>query len=111
MKTKVLIIEDNFAKYFTTKQVLEATLKLQVQAIDVSTGAELLSATKSLNPDLIVFRPNGGVAELLTKMKKRRTNRRNTEITLLLTQDFEEEQMQKFQDYVTQLPRRVADAA
>ena len=109
MKTKVLIIEDNFCKFFATKQVLESQLKLEVQAQDVRTSKELLEVTSGFAPDLIICRPEGGVSDLLNRMKKRRTNRRNTEITLLLTQDFEEEQMQKFQDYVTQL--RVADAA
>ncbi len=100
MKTKVLIIEDNFAKYFTTKQVLEAQLKVTVKAVDVETSQELMDETAKINPDMILFRPNGGVAELLLKMKKRGTNRRNTEIILLLADDFDDEAVRKFQAYM-----------
>lgn len=110
MKTKVLIIEDNFAKYFTTKQVLEAQLKLTVKALDVETSQELMNATAKINPDMILFRPNGGVAELLQKMKKRRTNRRNTEIVLLLADDFDDAAVRKFQLYMESL-HRSEDAA
>ena len=108
MKTKVLIIEDNFSKFFTTKQVLEAQLKLEVHAQDIKTGQELVDATAAFGPDMVMVRPEGGVAELLLKMKKRRTNRRNTEITLLLTQDFDDEVIQQLEDMMS---RRVADAA
>lgn len=100
MKTKVLIIEDNFAKYFTTKQVLEAQLKVTVKAAEAETSQELMDATAKIKPDMILFRPNGGVAELLLKMKKRRTNRRNTEIVLLLADEFDDEAVRKFQSYM-----------
>jgi CheY-like chemotaxis protein len=102
MKTKVLIIEDNFCKSFTTKQVLESQLKLAVRLVDVQTSRELAERTAEFKPDLILFRPNGGVAELLQKMKKRRSNRRNTEITLLLAQEFDDEQVRKFQLFLEQ---------
>jgi CheY-like chemotaxis protein len=111
MKTKVLIIEDNFYKYFTTKQVLESQLKLDVRTQDVGTSRELVAMAQTLNPDVVMFRPDGGVAELLTKMKKRRTNRRNTEITLLLAQDFDDEAVRKFQDYFESMAKGVAHAA
>ena len=111
MKTKVLIIEDNYSKYFTTKQVLEAQLKLHIDARDVETSQELINATAEVNPDMILFRPNGGVAELLQKMKKRRTNRRNTEITLLLADEFDDEAVRKFQLYMESMSRQTDEAA
>lgn len=108
MKTKVLIIEDNFAKFFTTKQVLESQLKLEVQTHSVETGAELATVTAALSPDLVMVRPEGGITELLLKMKKRGTNRRNTEITILLTPDFDDGVLRQFEFMVS---RRVANAA
>ena len=111
MKTKVLIIEDNEYKYFTTKQVLEAQLKLSVQVVGVKDGQDLVQTTVGLEPDMIVFRPSGGVAELLEKMKKRKTNRRNTEITLLVAEELDDELARRMQEFVTSYPKRVADAA
>jgi len=97
MKTKVLIIEDNFCKFFATKQVLEAQLKVEVATGDVDSGAELVAATNRIDPDLIFCRPEGGVVDLLEKMKKRQTNRRNTEITLLLAEECDGEVVRRFQ--------------
>jgi hypothetical protein len=112
MKTKVLIIEDNFSKFFTTKQILEAQLRLEVAVVDVESGRDLVAQTAELNPDVIMFRPNGGVAELMDKLQKRRANRRNTEITLMLAQDFDDEVVRRFQWLVLQhAPKRVAAAA
>jgi len=58
-----------------------------------------------------VFCPNGGVAELLEKMKKRRTNRRNTEITLMLAEDLDDELAKRVKEFVTNYPKRIASAA
>jgi len=111
MKTKVLIIEDNAYKTFTTKQVLETQLKLQVNVVDCEGGQDVVRATEGIDPDMIVFCPNGGVAELLEKMKKRRTNRRNTEITLMLAEDLDDELAKRVKEFVTNYPKRIASAA
>ena len=111
MKTKVLIIEDNYYKFFTTKQVLETQLNMKVRVVDVACAREVVTQTQTMDPDMIVFRPNGGVADLLDKMKKRRTNRRNTEITLLVTQEFDDDLARKFQEFVASFPKRIAAAA
>lgn len=111
MKTKILIIEDNECKYFTTKTMLETQLKLEIDVKEVSDGKGLADATSEFNPDMIMFRPNGGVAELLEKMKKRKTNRRNTEITLLVASDLDDEFARRVADFVTNYPKRVANAA
>lgn len=106
MKTKVLIIEDNYYKYFTMKQVLESQLKLQVNVVDVTDTGDVLNAAQSVEADVIVFRPNGGVAELLEKLKKRHTNRRNTEITLIVAEELDADVAQQLQLRLTgQSPR------
>lgn len=111
MKTKVLIIEDNYYKYFTTKQVLETQLHMKVDVLNVASSRELAETTQSMNPDMIVFRPNGGVAELLDKMKKRRTNRRNTEIIIAVAPELDDGVARRFQEFVASYPKRVANAA
>ena len=111
MKTKVVIIEDNFCKYFTTKQVLESQLKIEVSVVDVSMGGDIAEAMAAVGPDVIVFRPNGGVTDLLEKLKKRHINRRNTEITLVLAEEFDADVSRRLQDFAATYSRRVAAAA
>lgn len=97
MKTKLLIIEDNICKFFTTKQVLEAQLRMIVTAIDASDAQSLFDVATTLAPDSIVYCPHGGVVDLLNKMKKRGVNRRNTEITLLHFQETDSLMLAKIQ--------------
>lgn len=111
MKTRVLIVEDNFYKSFTTKQVLTAQLGIEVHFLDVQTTTELAERATEVRPDVIFVRPGGGVIGLLEKLKKRRSNRRNTEITLLLAHDFEDEQVRRFQELVEKTPNLVTARA
>ena len=111
MKKKVLIIEDNYYKFFTTKQVLESQLKLDIQVVGANSGKELAESTADMKPDLIMYRPDGGVAELLVKMKKRRSNRRNTEVVLMVMEDLGDDLAKKVQEFVEQYPKRGTNAA
>jgi hypothetical protein len=85
MKNRILIIEDNYYKYFTTKQVLESQLRLGIEVIGAETEEEAQTKINEIDPHSIISRPKGGVADLLNIMLKRNVNRRNTEITLLIT--------------------------
>lgn len=49
-----------------------------------------MQTIQDVRPSLMFVRPAGGVTSLLGMLKKRQTNRRNTEITLILTPDLEE---------------------
>lgn len=113
MKTHIIIIEDNDYKYFTTKAVIEAQLKLPVSVVDVTMSGDIVDTIEKVAPDLIVFRPNGGVAELLEKLKKRNTNRRNTEITLLLAEELDADMARYVADFTLNYVRglRTAKAA
>lgn len=90
MKTKILIIEDSFAKFFCMKHLLESQLKVPVVSKDASNAADLLQTIQDVRPSMMLVRPAGGITALLGMLKKRQTNRRNTEITLILTPDLEE---------------------
>jgi hypothetical protein len=111
MKTKVLIIEDDVCKFFATKQVLESQLKLPVHVVDVRTSKELAEAAVDLDPDLVIFRPVGGIAELLDRMRKRKTNRRNTQITLLVASEFDDESARRLGEFLSKHPKKLANAA
>ena len=111
MKTKVLIIEDNYYKFFTTKQVLESQLKLDILVLGAKTGRELVESTTELNPDMIMYRPEGGVTELLSKMKKRKTNRRNTEVVLMVMDELSDDLARRVQQFVKEYPRKTETEA
>lgn len=85
MKAQILIIEDNCYKYFTTKQLLEAKLNIKLKVEGVDSLKDLEDKARRYKGNNIMYRPEGGVIELLKILKKRRVNRLNTEVTLLLT--------------------------
>ncbi|MFK7823392.1 MAG: hypothetical protein AB8G05_04515 [Oligoflexales bacterium] len=87
MKTQILIIEDNCYKYFTTKQLLEAKLNVKLKVEGVKSEEDLVEKAGQFKTNNIIFRPEGGVVELLKILKKRGVNRLNTDITLLLTSE------------------------
>jgi hypothetical protein len=98
MKNKLLIIEDNICKFFTMKHLLESQLKVSVKTIDTTDARMLFSVANDLEPNAIMFCPNGGVGDLLERMKKRGVNRRNTEITLLHFHDTDEYSLAKIHE-------------
>jgi DNA-binding transcriptional MocR family regulator len=90
MKSQVVIIEDNFYKYFTTKQVLESQLKLDVAVVAPEASLAALESSKLKKADLVLFRPSGGIQELMEKLRKRNANRRNTTVTLMMIPEMDE---------------------
>lgn len=84
MKNRILIIEDNYYKFFTTKQLLESQLKITIEVIGVSLEGELPEAVRALAPHSIIYKPEGPVMDLLKKLQKRKVNRRNSAITLMI---------------------------
>jgi hypothetical protein len=90
MKTRILIIEDSFAKFFCMKHLLESQLKVPVASKDAADATDLFQTIQDTRPSMMLVRPAGGITALLGMLKKRQTNRRNTEITLILTPDLDE---------------------
>ena len=111
MKTKVLIIEDNYYKFFTTKQLLESQLRVEVEVITVRNGQKLAQSAQELKPDLVMCRPAGGVQELLEKMKKRKTNRRNTTVTLLVATEMDDSLARAIESYLKERGRKSGKSA
>jgi hypothetical protein len=99
MKTKILIVEDNFAKFFCMKHLLESQLKVPVTSKDVADASDLFQTISDFRPSMMLVRPTGGITALLGLLKRRQTNRRNTEITLILTPDLEESWWNKFEGH------------
>ena len=111
MKTKIVIIEDNFYRYFATKNLLENQLKMKMSVVNIETPCEIPVQAKSLKPNMIVYRPNGSLVDLLTMMKKRGTNRRNSEITLILADEFNIDECRQVENFVEQYPKKSSQYA
>lgn len=90
MKTQILIIEDNFCKFFTTKQLLEAKLHLNVLGTEVQDASDLPRLISDFPAELVMFKP-GSIVEVLDTFQKRGANCRNTEVTLVLVEEIDEE--------------------
>lgn len=84
MKKQILIIEDNYYRYFTTKQVLETKTKIRVNVMTANDPQAVRNCASNVGPDIILFKPKGGIIELLDFLQKKDVNRRNTEISMIL---------------------------
>ena len=85
MKTKWLIIEDNYYRFFTTKQVLETRFRLPLKLEGASTRQALNDRASQFKQGHIIVSQSGGIPELIALFEKRRINRLNSEIVLLAT--------------------------
>lgn len=88
MKNRILIIEDNYYKYFATKQVLESQLRIGIEVLGAKSDEEVEQTIREKMPQSIIATPSGGVADLLALLKKRNVNRRNSEVIMLVTPDY-----------------------
>jgi len=91
MKTKILIVEECYYRYFTTKQVLEGQMRLHVSVEGADCCEDLLKRTAALEPSMLIFRPVGGVIEIMDSLKDRGINRRNAEVVIVLTTELSPE--------------------
>ncbi len=93
MKKKLMIIEDNYERFFVAKQLLEIKLKLNVKVVGAKDNSELAQAAESEKPSQVLY-VRGGAQELLHLMEKRRVNKRNTEVLLVITNELEQDFLQ-----------------
>ena len=84
MKTRILIIEDNYYRYFTAKQVIEAKTRVNVNVSTANESNQVREMAMDVKPDIILFKPKGGIMDLLDFLKNKNVNRRNAEISMLL---------------------------
>ena len=66
----LMIIEDDYYRFYTTRQVIETHLRLHLDVITAETKDELIAQTAAVNPTHVVFRPVGGVVEIVDYLKK-----------------------------------------
>ena len=84
MKRKIVIIEDNYYKFFATKQLIESTLKVDVKVEKACNQCDIDNKTQNVGPNSIIDRPKGEVSLLLDALKKRNINRRNSIVLFII---------------------------
>lgn len=111
MKKTIVIIEDNFYKYFAAKNLLEGRLRLPVKTLGLERYNDIVEYEKSLNPRMMLFKKNGSAVELMTMLEKQGYNRRNAEIVFLLAEEFTLEECYMVQEFVSSLSKKAASFA
>lgn len=100
MKNRIVIIEDNYFRYFTAKNLLEGQLRIPSKTIRIQHISDLETYTKKINPSILMFKKNGGAVEMMEFLQKRGANRRNTEVIILLAEEFNEIQCDQVELFV-----------
>lgn len=101
MKNQIFIIEDNIYTFFTTKQILESSFNLKLSIIGCNTDKAIVDHTKNVKSANILRRPQGNIKELIQLLKKKKVNRLNTEIIMLITDEVSLENAVKMQPYIS----------
>jgi chemotaxis response regulator CheB len=84
MKTRIMIVEDNYYKYFTMRQLIESQLKIKVEVVTARSEDELANSAEQVSPTILIVRPRGGIVELLSFLKERNVNCRNSVVTIVV---------------------------
>ena len=85
MKNKIMIIENNYYKFFSTKSLLEAKYKIKVDVITATCTADCMKVQQEIKPGSVITSTSDGIIDLVKTMEKKNVNKRNTEIYLLIT--------------------------
>lgn len=94
MKKRILIIEDNAAKFFSLKQMIGSLLRVPVKEAAVSNAEEIFVKTVTFKPETIIFAYEGSALELFKDLKAKGVNCRNTEIGMIKAEDLTEYSIQ-----------------
>ena len=88
MKNKILIIENNYYKFFSTKSLLEAKYKIKVDVITATSQADCEKVQEEIKPGSIIDNHTDGILDILKTMEKKKVNKRNTQVYLLITPEY-----------------------
>lgn len=102
MKRVILCIEDDIYKTACMKNCAEAGFHLEVRIQETSTEVDLLETVITSEADEILYLPNEGVEAFLARLKADRATRLNTEVRIVLCQQFESTVSKVVRDTVTE---------
>jgi hypothetical protein len=89
MKRVILCIEDDIYKTACMKNCAEAGFHLEVRISETSSEVDLLEKIITADADEILYIPSGGVDAFMTHLKTCKATRLNTEVRIILCQQFE----------------------
>ena len=89
MKNRFLIIEDDFYRYFTLRQVLKTALNLRFTIEVAEDQGEVVAVASAYKHGQVIFHQDGGILGLIDHFKKKKVNRLNSDIRLLVTRELE----------------------
>jgi|GEM_PF-1377095 len=84
MKTKIMIVEDNYYRYYTMHQLIETQLKIKVAVVAAQTEEEVIAASQEIAPKILIIRPRGGILELMGLFRERGINCRNASVSIVV---------------------------
>ena len=110
MKRIILCIEDDIYKTACMKNCAEARFHLEVSIQESKNEIDLLEKMIAQDADEIMYLPHEGVDHFLDHLKDCGANRLNTEIRILLCQQFESSISKVIKDTVTEFAGKTKHA-
>ena len=101
MKNRFLIIEDDFYRYFTLRQVLKTALNLRFTIEVAEDQGEVVAVASTYKHGQVIFHQDGGILGLIDHFKKKKVNRLNSDIRLLVTRELEFQIKSQFRHHLT----------
>lgn len=85
MKHRLIIVENNFWKFFAAKQLLEIHYRLKVTIVETTGTVDgFFDVLLDLNPSTVLCSEKIGILALCEAIEKRNLNRRNSEVFLII---------------------------
>jgi hypothetical protein len=103
MKRVILCIEDDIYKTACMKNCAEAGFHLEVRITETSSEVDLLEKVIAADADEILYLPHEGIDAFMVRLRKSGATRLNTEIRILLCQQFESTVSKVVRDTVTEV--------
>ena len=82
-KRRILIIEDDYYKCFTWKQILKIQFNLPVEYIESGYGESLHILSEKYQPHSVYYTPYQTAFDFITKLKQRKVNCLNSHVVLV----------------------------
>ena len=82
-KRRILIIEDDYYKCFTWKQILESEFNLPVDYIKSGYGESIEQVSRSYKPHSILYNKYLSAFDFIESLRKRKVNALNSTVLLV----------------------------
>lgn len=107
MKNRILIIEDDFYRYFTLRQVLHSALNLRFTIEVAEDQKKMATVASAYKKGQVILHQDVGVLGLIAHFKKKKVNRLNSDIKLLVTRELESQIKSQFRNHLPESESRI----